>query len=401
MTVNPTEGVLEAPTGWRQVAGEIADVAVRKRRVTFIINSLVGHGAERVMSTLLSLSHAECEEFDVSLALLDNEPDEYEIPEAVSVHRLGCGGSAWRTILQLSRLLARQRPDVTLSFVSRANVANVLAQRGPRVISARINTSAGLRAKQSALMRTGIKLAYPHACKIIAVSDDVALDLCANFGVNAARVITIPNPVDIEGIKRQARAASVLQVEAPYIVAVGRLVPVKNFALLLRAVALSGLPHKLVLLGEGPERERLLQTAGELGLGDRVILPGRLPNPFPLMAGAEVFALSSNGEGFPNALVEAMALGVAAVATDCPSGPSEILANARRGEISAATVSAYGILTPPDDDAQFAAALSLAVKPEIRGRLRVAGAMRVAQYDPVRIKDAYWSVLRELMDKRS
>lgn len=384
---------------WRQIAIGGASVVMRKRRVTFIINSLAGGGAERVMTSLLALSRAECEEFDLSLALLDDEPDAYEIPNGVSVHRLNCGGSSWRSASRVSKLLARLRPDVTLSFLARANVSNVLAQRGPSVISARINTSARLQAKQNMAMQMGIKWAYPRASKVIAVSEDVASDLRENFGVKPARVVTIPNPVDVEAIRRQGRAAHAVQIEQPYIVAVGRLVPIKNFALLMRGVAISRLPHKVVILGEGPERDALMHVAAEAGLSERVFLPGRLPNPFAVMANAEIFALSSNAEGFPNALVEAMALGVPVVATDCPSGPSEILADARRGEINSATLAAYGVLTPPGDAGQFAAALALAAQPENRARLAQAGAARAAQYEPTRIKDAYWAVLRAEMEK--
>lgn len=372
---------------------------MRKRRVTFIINSLAGGGAERVMTSLLALSREECEEFDVSLALLDDEANAYPVPDAVRVHRLGCRGSSLRSVLHLRKFLARERPAVTLSFVSRANVANVLAQQGPCVISARINTSASLAIKRKVTMRAGIRWTYPRASKIIAVSEDVALDLRANFGVAPSHLVTIPNPVNIEFIRQQARAQPALQVEAPYIVAAGRLVPIKNFALLLRAVVLSGLPHKVLIMGEGPERDALTRVAAEVGLGDRLILPGRLANPFPLVAGADLFALSSNGEGFPNALVEAMALEVPVVATDCASGPSEILADAPRGQIKAATLSSFGILTPQEDVAQFAAALSLAAQPEVRARLAQAGAARVAHYEPSRIKDAYWAVLRAEMDK--
>jgi glycosyltransferase involved in cell wall biosynthesis len=373
--------------------------AMRRRRATFLLNSLAGGGAERVMTTLLAHSRDECEEFDVSLILLDRVPEDYEAPEWVTVQRLDCRGSVWRSVAQVSELLRQQRPDVTLSFLTRANVANVLAMHGrPSVISARINTSVHLDAKPNTALRMAVKLTYPRARKIIAVSGDVGDDLCAKFGIDPARVISIPNPVDVVSIKRLACEPKPIDIEEPYILAVGRLYGIKNFELLLRAVALSGLPHRVIILGEGPDRGALISLAASLGLADRVVLPGRLQNPFPIVASADIFALSSHGEGFPNALVEAMALGVPVVATDCPSGPSEIIAEAQRGVIKSATVSCHGILSPPNDVAEFAAALSLAAQPGVRQRLSAAGAVRAAQYDPVDIKNKYWSVLRAEMD---
>lgn len=369
---------------------------MRRKRVTFLLNSLADGGAERVMATLLERSHDECKEFDVSLVLLDRVREDYIVPDWVNLQRLDCGGSVWRSVRQVSKLIAEQRPDVTLSFLTRANVANVLAMRGRRcVISARINTSAHLAAKPNAALRAAVRLTYPRASKIIAVSEDVGKDLSTNFGINPRRIVNIPNPVDVAAIARRARAARPLAITGPYIVAVGRLYGIKNFPLLLRAVAHAGLPHKVLILGEGPDRELLLSLAAAIGLEGRVILPGRLANPFPLIAGAEVFALSSNGEGFPNALVEAMALGVPVVATDCPSGPSEILAGAARGLTKSANLARHGVLTPPNDISEFAAALALAVRPDVREHLSRAGAARALQYEPASIKNKYWAVLRE------
>lgn len=375
--------------------------SVRQTRVTFIINSMAGGGAERVMATLLAHSRDECAEFSVSLVLLDDEPDDYEIPEWVKVERLGCGGSVWRSVSSLTKLFARNCPDATLSFLTRSNVANVLAMRGrgASVISARIHTSVHLRAKPNMALRLAVRTTYPRANRVIAVANDLGADLCANFGVDAARIVSIPNPVDAARIKYLAGEPLPIRVDGEYILAAGRLVGIKNFELLIRAVAMSGLPHKVVILGDGPDRGDLTRLAQDVGLTNRVILPGRLQNPFPLIAGADLFALSSNGEGFPNVLVEAMALAVPVVATDCPSGPSEILADAPRGTIHAATLSPYGVLTPPNDVSEFAAALSFALDPGTRTRLAASGPVRAAHYDPIEIKNRYWSVLREEIER--
>ena len=130
--------------------------------------------------------------------------------------------------------------------------------------------------------------------------------------------------------------------------AAGRLVPEKRFDLLLEAAAhLSGsVDLEVVICGEGRERPRLETQARELGLEKRVRLCGFVENPWAWMASADAFALTSDMEGLPNALIEAQGLGLAAVATDCPTGPAEVIAT---GET--------GLLVPPGDSAALATAL--------------------------------------------
>ncbi|MCA1906305.1 MAG: glycosyltransferase, partial [Desulfarculus sp.] len=116
--------------------------------------------------------------------------------------------------------------------------------------------------------------------------------------------------------------------EGPTVVAMGRLDPGKNFGLLIRAFALARAKQpawRLAILGEGPERPRLEALAGELGLGPWVHLPGRVEDPLTHLRRAEIFALSSEYEGFPMSLLEAMSCGLAVVATDCGTGVREII----------------------------------------------------------------------------
>jgi glycosyltransferase involved in cell wall biosynthesis len=119
----------------------------------------------------------------------------------------------------------------------------------------------------------------------------------------------------------------------PTIITVGRLVYQKDHDTLLRAFALarSRLDASLVLVGQGPLQDELTTLARELGISDRVIFAGWQQNPFAWMANADLFVLSSRFEGFGNVVIEAMACGLPVVSTDCPSGPSEILANGDAG----------------------------------------------------------------------
>lgn len=175
---------------------------------------------------------------------------------------------------------------------------------------------------------------------MVAVSEGVALDLRENFEVPADRLKVIHNPVDIERIQALATEAvdhPWLQNDptVPVIIAVGRLAVQKDYPTLLRAFAAlqNRRTSRLIILGEGDLRTALQTQISELGLGDRVDMPGFVGNPYAYMARATVFCLSSAWEGFGNVLVEALACGTPVVSTRCPSGPAEILDNGRYGRL--------------------------------------------------------------------
>jgi N-acetylgalactosamine-N,N'-diacetylbacillosaminyl-diphospho-undecaprenol 4-alpha-N-acetylgalactosaminyltransferase len=254
--------------------------------------------------------------------------------------------------------VGRLSPDATLSFLTRANVANAWAMAGrgrPWLISERVNTSAHLGSARAA--KAMVRMVYPRAAHVIAVSEGVVDDLAANFGVARSRMSAIANPVDHEQIAELAAKQPSFTPAGPYIVAAGRLMPNKNFPLLLRAYARAAPQERLVILGEGPERAALEALAASLGIADRVDMPGFVVNPFAVVARAVAYAMPSNAEGFPNGLVEAMACGLPVVATNCASGPSEILADRPRETIAGAIDVDAGALVPTDDVPAFAAAL--------------------------------------------
>lgn len=373
-----------------------------RRKILFIINSLTGGGAERVMATLLRHSEDWRTQYDIALALLDDEPQAYAIPDWITIHQLDCGFSLIRSASRLRALVREIRPDATLSFLTRANVANAYAMRGrnrPWIISERVNTSAHLGADAAGKVgRMLVRLSYPKASAVIAVSHGVADDLVRNFEVPAARVTAIANPVDVDFIARRAAEPAPIPIDGPYVAAMGRLVANKNFALLIDAFAASGIPGKLVIGGEGPLRGALDAQIARLGLQGRVILAGFLENPFPLVAGARYFVLPSNAEGFPNGLVEAMATGVAVVSTNCLSGPSEILAEAAREDISGVTRSKHGILVPCNDPAAMAGAMRALEDETLRTHYAMAARERAGAYAPHNAARRYWRVIEQALD---
>jgi len=284
-----------------------------------------------------------------------------------------------------------------LSFLTRANVANVCATSGRPsacIISERVNTSAHFRSGVGGLVgKSMVRLFYPRADHVIPVSEGVFDDLARNYRVSPKRMSVIANPVEHAVIEALARQMPALSLDRPYMAAAGRLVPNKNFGMLIEAFARSGLAGDLVILGEGPLRDTLKEQAHALGLEQRVHLPGFVENPFAIIARSTLFAMPSNAEGFPNGLVEAMACARPVVSTNCPSGPSEILLGRARDTVTSTTYCSAGAVVPPNDPDLFAEALR-AVHDDPERELRGKGALELSRsFSVERTVEQYWGVI--------
>jgi glycosyltransferase involved in cell wall biosynthesis len=252
----------------------------------------------------------------------------------------------------LIRYLRRHRPAALLAAKDRAIRTAVIARKlsgvHPRLVGrlgTHLSTALQRRSPLARWLRTWpMRLIYPGVDGIIANSEGVAEDTLRLTGLAPNRVTVVRNPVVTPALARLAGAEIThpwfLPDAVPIILGAGRLTPQKDFPTLVRAFALvrRQRPCRLVILGEGKQRAELEGLAGKLGLAGEVCLTGHVTNPYPFMAIAKVFVLSSAWEGSPNVLTEALALGTPVVATDCPSGPREIL---RGGD--------YGPLVPVGD----------------------------------------------------
>lgn len=182
-------------------------------------------------------------------------------------------------------------------------------------------------------------LLYPFADTRVAVSRGTANDLARVIDIEPGSIDCIYNPIVNDTLIEQARQQVdhpwFTNPELPIIIAVGRMEPQKNFSLLIRAFAKVRLsvPCRLVILGDGSEREMLGALTMSLGLDGEVSMPGFLPNPHAYVARATLLAMSSDFESLSNVVIEAMAVGTPVIATDCPSGPSEALDNGRCGTL--------------------------------------------------------------------
>lgn len=366
-------------------------------RIAFVINSLAGGGAERVFCRVIEGLQEHLRDSESEIVLLDDEPHAYAPPASVSLRTLRSEKKFAASVTGLSTEMRRFRPHVAISFLSRANCANVLASRlcGYRtVISERVATVDHFGGGASGqLKRVVTRELYRRADAVLAVSEGVRQGLVEACGVPAARIEVIPNPVDIPRISQLAAQRPEMNLPDHFIVSVNRLVVNKNVAMQLEALHRSGLPHHLVVLGDGPERPALEAQAAALGLTDRVHFLGFTSNPFAVVARADMFLSTSNAEGFPNALAEAMALGIPCVATNCRAGPAEILAGDPHLEISRMHPAQYGVLTPTENAEACADALGFLAAPDQSAHYGRRARERAAHYAPDRVIERYWQAI--------
>ena len=297
-----------------------------------VISSLQGGGAERVMTIMANYWAAAG--WSITLLTLDDgaAPLSYaldsrvrHIPLAVAEHSgntLTALRNGFRRLRALRRGLRQSRPDAILSFMDITNVTTILATRGmgvPVIVSERSDPACNFPGRTWSRLR---QLVYPLADAVV-VQSQGAMDYFSPKVQLRARII--PNPV----LSAQPSNATLsMQLPRPALVAMGRLVQAKGFDLLLRAFAqLKDQRHDwtLVILGDGPLRAELESLRNQLGLEQRVLMPGRVSNPYDALKQSDLFVMSSRYEGFPNALCEAMSCGLAVICTDCPSGPREII----------------------------------------------------------------------------
>jgi glycosyltransferase involved in cell wall biosynthesis len=243
--------------------------------------------------------------------------------------------------------LRHEKPFALIAAPDHANLvavwAKLLASSQTRVLigthiclSIAIKNSKKIQEKIYPLL---LHIFYRLADACIAVSQGVADDMARVAKIPRDCIHTIYNPFPVAEIARQSKETPnhpwFSPGEPPVILAAGRLTIQKDFPTLLKAFAVirSRRPLRLVILGEGIEHTRLLVLADELGIRADFDLPGFLDHPYPLMARSRVFVNSSAWEGFGNVLVEALACGAQVIATDCPSGPAEILENGKFGKL--------------------------------------------------------------------
>lgn len=314
-------------------------------RVAFFFHGLLGGGVERVMMNLARGLLDRGVEVDMVLGRAEG-PLLPLVPQAARIVDLKVT-RMHRALPGLVRYLRRERPRAVLAALDHANAVALLARALARVpskvvVSVHFDTSqvvARARNFRDRSVRIWTRLLYPRADAVVAVSQGVAEDLIQRTGLPREKVRVIYNPVVTPEIFLWAEEDPghpwFAPGSPPVILGVGRLAKQKDFSTLIRAFARvrAVRPARLLILGEGEERAELERLVRELGVTEDVALPGFTANPYAFMKRAAVFVLSSRWEGLGIVLIEALALGRPVVATDCPSGPAEILEGGRWGRL--------------------------------------------------------------------
>ncbi|WAK01562.1 glycosyltransferase family 4 protein [Methylobacter sp. YRD-M1] len=297
-------------------------------KVVLVIPTMHQGGAERVMSELANAWSAQ--QHEIHLVLLAKSKSFYCINDNVIMHNLEFSHSQLlskiynelKVFFKLRRILKEQNPDFVLSFMSKYNILTILATSNLNLkvfVSDRSNPKKQLPFLISFLR----KITYRFAHGIIAQTSLAKSVLEENTGNR--NIVVIPNPL---------KAISVCEnIEKDKIILnVGRLVEEKGQKYLLEAFTkIKNTEWKIAILGDGPLYDRLKKQAEELGLKDQVIMPGAVSEIDHWLARASIFAFPSVSEGFPNALVEAMAAGLPCVSFDCDAGPRDIIIDGKNG----------------------------------------------------------------------
>lgn len=325
-----------------------------RRHVLFLLPTLQGGGAERVVTTLLR--HLDRSKFRLTLAVVDarNAVFRDELPADMDFLDLGCS-RVRHALPSILRLIWRCRPHAVLTTIGHLNLALALMRpllpRGTRLLAREtIVVSKNLQQQGRAwIWALAYRLLGRAFDVVVCQSQDMKNDLVVNFHIPADKTIVINNPVDVLRLRQQAAepmpaGALTTDVEgALRLVAAGRLVEQKGFDLLLDAVSrCRNIPIQLTILGEGPQQAALEAQARALGILDRVHFAGFQPNPYPFLRWADAFVLSSRFEGFPNVVLEVLACGRPVIATPAPGGVREILGG-MEGCVLATAVSAEAL----------------------------------------------------------
>jgi glycosyltransferase involved in cell wall biosynthesis len=371
-----------------------------RTRVLFFTVAFEEGGGERLFVNLLR--HLDPERFDLSLLCWKVHESHFvgELPASVPVLDLDRRGR-WRRelprlVARTARILRRTDPDVVHAISTEMNAglfaAHALARSRAGIVLNEQGSPSGwldLLAADHPRRARANELAYRHwyarrAGAIVCVAEPVRRDLVERFGADPARLVTIPNPLDVEEVRRKASPAARPPWDEPLIVSAGRFFHQKGYDVLARAfvrVARAS-DARLLLVGDGAERPAIERILAEGGVADRALLVGYRENPFRHLAAGTVFALPSRTEGFGYVLVEAMALGLPVVATAC-AGPVEILAGGAFGEL----------VTPGAEDELADAILRLLGDGPRRAELAAAGARRAEEFGIERVLGAYSEVL--------
>ena len=381
------------------------------KKVTLFINSLTSGGAERVLSVIVTELIAQ--NIAVDLLCIEKE-NAYVLPKEVTItylSNLNKHDSSLKKLLylpylalKLKKYIKKNQTTLVQSHIYRANFTNVLAKLfGAKhqvqlvEVTSINNLKEGSFSKKINYML--IKLLYRHADLVIFKAQRMKEEFLKNIP-KIQKYIVINNPYDIDRITTMSKEEVkdfTFQKDKQYIISVGRLSSEKRFITLIKVLKKLKQNIELILIGEGEEREHLETYAHAHKLEERVHLLGKKENPFKYIRQANLFVLASEGEGFPNVIVEAMICATPVVSSDCISGPREILAPNTDINFQLETdieLAHNGILYPVDNEESLLCAIELMLNDRKKQKEYIANALEKSQeYTLQKIIEQYKEIL--------
>lgn len=352
-------------------------------RICIFITDLDCGGAQRVVLTLCNSFARKGYHVDLVIArgggILESEISESVNTIILSYTKKKGPIFLYQVIGGFRSYLKSHQPKAILSSITGANLVACLVRdisvSNIKLVLRHENTGPNYKGFiQSGL----VKLFYPKADNIITISQGAASDLVKILRKSKKSVHVINNPINVDNIRIKSGETVnhpwLANKSCPVILAVGRLFPQKDYETLLHAFAMmqSIIKCRLIILGEGPERKKLDELIITLGIDNIVSMPGVVQNPYPMMRSADVYTLTSKWEGLPVALIEAMSLGCKIVATDCHSGPRELLENGK-----------YGTLVPVADRKKLCNALAASIESPCDRKSLIDATTKNYDVDPI------------------
>ena len=368
-------------------------------KIAFIINSLAGGGAERVVSTLSNylVEHGH----QITIILLEKNEIQYDLDKKIKIIVLktskiskGIGKLIFIPLqaVELSLIIKKNKIDQSMSLLTRANLVFLFTKfflDKDVIISQRNNAKKNYETKniQNIIMNFLIKKLYKKADKIITVSSEIKDSLHKDYEIDISKIQVIYNPINNKSIQHKHTKEHIYKFEKDYkyFITIGRLIELKDHKTMIKAFYIANHKYpnlKLIILGEGELKNNIKMLIEELNLKNKVILLGFVKNPFDYLKKADIFVFSSKYEGFPNVLVEAMACGLPVLSTNCPSGPSEILENGK-----------YGILTEVGNKKEIAKAMIDMLDKDTHSYFQKQSLQRVKDFDVSIIAKKYLNTL--------
>ena len=312
-----------------------------KKKVGLLISSLNGGGAERVVSRLSMILYSE---YDIYILLFDAKNIKYDYKGRVIDIKTPANSKGLLSKIKLlmqrthrTRAIKKtENLDIVISFLDSPNIVNILSKNKGCKVAISIRNYTDFEKRSSRTLKLAnflMKRLYRKADVVIPVSIEISKMLFEKYSISKSKLKVIYNPYDIMDIGRLAneniedKYENFMHSEKTFI-SVGRQVYQKGFWHLAKAfkLVLENEPDaRLIIIGSGNNDVKLLKLINDLGIENSVLLTGFQKNPFKFIKKSQVYVMTSLFEGFPNALVEAMACGCPVISTDCKSGPKEIL----------------------------------------------------------------------------